>query len=337
MHPSAERECSIPESTAKGNRGYADIVDPSLRQIFEIKPDNPAGVRQAAGEAWLYVEAATEFCGGVWKLGTNYFEHAIYSDGERQLWARLADPGAIVYSWRERKRSEALELVLLLLLAAALAAKKVAQNAGSKAGGPITAFIGLVAAAAVLVLGEREAKAGAQRTNDDPLVALAEVLTDTGRPMPPEIKALIDSDPQLRELVRLEMERRRRAGGGQAAQAQQAAADASQDKGGEGRGRAPTKDATGSVAENPKTGSAPAVLPPVAAAAGSSGTTSGKPSVDPKPVPSDQKATGLSPAIPTRPAQAQPPSSAAANSYLSSLQKMMVCQGIGSPVTRVPI
>lgn len=218
-NPSAERECSIPESTAKGNRGYADIVDPPLRQIFEIKPDNPAGVNQAVNEAELYVMGAEEFCGGKWKRGTNYFEHPVHDDGERQLWARLAEPGAIVYRWRVRRRSKQSEWTRLLLLAAALAAAaalkaaKAGIKAGEKdAGGPITAIVAILAAVAVLVLGEREAKAGTKRTDDDPLVALADVLSDTGKPMPPEIQKLLDEHPELRELVRIEMERRRRSG-----------------------------------------------------------------------------------------------------------------------------
>jgi hypothetical protein len=217
--PSAERECGLPESTATGSAGWADIVDPPRRQIFEIKPDNPAGVRQAVNEAAYYVMSADEFCTGRWKEGTNYFEHAIHDDGEQQLWARLAEPGAIVYRWRVRQRSHQSEWVRLLLLAAALAAAALAKaakagmKAGEKdAGGPITAVVTILAALAVLVLGEREAKAGTKRTDDDPLVALADVLSDTGMPMPPEIQKLLDEHPELEQLVRIEMERRRRSG-----------------------------------------------------------------------------------------------------------------------------
>ncbi len=216
--PSAEREFSIPGSGGAcrtGAMGWADLANPATRELFEIKPDNPGGIAQAEEEVACYVQQAMEHCGGVWRPGMAYFDRPILDQGDRQLWARLGAPGAIVYRWQQRQRSRAMELAILLAIAAALAAaaRAAARKLADNAGGPVEAFVSILAAVAVLALGEREAKAGTQRTDDDPLVALAQVLTDTGRPMPPEIEALLREHPELRTLVELEAARRRRAGG----------------------------------------------------------------------------------------------------------------------------
>jgi hypothetical protein len=102
-------------------------------------------------------------------------------------------------------------------LAASFIGKKLLEQAvkalagSASKGGPILAVIQVLAVAAVIVLSERQARAGEKPADDDPLVALAQMLDDTGKTMPPEIRKLLEDDPELRELVRLEMERRRRA------------------------------------------------------------------------------------------------------------------------------
>ncbi len=112
--------------------------------------------------------------------------------------------------------------VLRFFLAVAVAAgatalvRRLLMAASKTRGGGLLVVLEALAAVAVLVLGERQAKAGTAATDDDPLVALAQVLGDTGQPMPPEMEALLREHPELRALIRLEMQRRRRAGGASA-------------------------------------------------------------------------------------------------------------------------
>jgi hypothetical protein len=99
------------------------------------------------------------------------------------------------------------------VLALTVIGKKVLETvAKGPKGNPILLLIQLAAVAAILVLRERQAKAGERQADDDPLVAFAQMLDDTGRKMPPEIRKLLEDNPELRELVRLEVERRRREG-----------------------------------------------------------------------------------------------------------------------------
>jgi hypothetical protein len=164
-----------------------------------------------------------------------------------------------------------LEALGATLVGRAILARVAKALAGSvRRGGPILAIVQAVALAAVIVLSERQAKAGENKIDDDPLVALAQMLDDTGKPMPPEIRKLLEEHPELRELVRLEVERRRRAGTG-------------------------TSGATG-TATKPGTGqsSEGSTVPPVIGGQserGSTGTPSGGTSKDGKPATNQRDAT----------------------------------------------
>jgi hypothetical protein len=218
FNPSALPEYGIPEGNCNtGNKGWADLVEPDRRTIYEIKADSYSGQQSGREEVACYVFKATEHCGGSWTHGTNYAEHDIWMGGDEVLHVRLAEPGVILYQRRRRRRQTQKDLVykiiLLGILAAIAAAKQAGKKAPGKVGGPILAAIQALAAVAVLVLVSKQAQAGERAVDEDPLVALAQMLDDSGQTMPPELRKLLDEHPELRELIRLEVERRRREGG----------------------------------------------------------------------------------------------------------------------------
>jgi uncharacterized membrane protein YgcG len=102
-----EKEYAIPGSSPAGNRGYADLVDKFNNHIYEIKPDNPAGLTAGQIEVNRYVTLAKTHCPirpgsfpPVWAPGTNYPTRLLSSGNPSMyLQARLAAPGVIVYDW----------------------------------------------------------------------------------------------------------------------------------------------------------------------------------------------------------------------------------------------
>jgi hypothetical protein len=303
INHSAETQYSIPEGTCFRNMGWADIVESDQRTIYDVKRNSAGALRTGEREVDCYVDGAIKHCGGIWKPGQNYFEHLIATEGNLELWAWLAGPGVIVWEWRQRQRQRQPSVdprLILLLLAIMAAAAAVAKKAAPKqAGGPITAIIQILAAAAVIVLAERQAKAGEKKTDDDPLVALAQMLDETGHPMPPEIRKLIEEDPALRELLRIEVERRRRSGAPTSPDAKPGATTTP----------GTTSSTTGGRADG-------------AAGAGTigGGAAGIKEEIEPKPTPADRKA-----AAPSADSSRQvPKDSAGANeSYWQAAQKAM--------------
>lgn len=97
-----EREYSIPYAGESGNRpGYADLAKPATKELFEIKPDNPAG--QAAGDLEItnYVAKAQMYCptsggAGSWHKGTTYAGTSLVFPGGTLKTLLYAD-GVIVY------------------------------------------------------------------------------------------------------------------------------------------------------------------------------------------------------------------------------------------------
>ncbi len=102
-----EVEYAIPGSSAAGNRGYADIVDKFSNHIYEIKPDNPAGLQNGNDEIIRYVTAAQAHCPvrpgsfpPVWAPGTNYPTRLLASGNPLlYLQAKLIAPGVIGYEY----------------------------------------------------------------------------------------------------------------------------------------------------------------------------------------------------------------------------------------------
>jgi hypothetical protein len=92
-------EYMIPNSSLNGKAGYADLVDLSSGEIFEIKPVN----LQVQGELEVsrYVAMANTKCaiGRPWKKGENYTQRVLVNplNPFNSVVANLAEPGVITY------------------------------------------------------------------------------------------------------------------------------------------------------------------------------------------------------------------------------------------------
>lgn len=107
---SGEVEYQIPGSSAAGNRGYADIVNKTSREIYEIKPNNEEAIAQGKVEVDRYVAKANVNCppamiadgGGTspWRKGTTYAKRTIPNpkSPNENIIAELNTAGLIVYS-----------------------------------------------------------------------------------------------------------------------------------------------------------------------------------------------------------------------------------------------
>ncbi len=101
-----ETEYAIPKSSVAGNQGYADIVNFTSNEIFEIKSTN--GETQGAKEVELYVCRGNEICrpaSGNWRKGTVFpsFKFIWPLDPSKEIDVRKSDyDGVISYVIREK-------------------------------------------------------------------------------------------------------------------------------------------------------------------------------------------------------------------------------------------
>lgn len=94
-------EYTIPQSSAKGNTGYADMVDTAKNMIYEIKPLTQAA--NGVTEAKRYVEMANKHCPPKkWSLGTAYPIRTLPFGGALLVAEQLlpAYPGVVIYEKR---------------------------------------------------------------------------------------------------------------------------------------------------------------------------------------------------------------------------------------------
>ncbi|MGN6435811.1 MAG: hypothetical protein ACTHMM_04725 [Agriterribacter sp.] len=111
-----EVEYQIPQGSLVGNKGYADIVNKATREIFEIKPNNKAGIDAGKDEVKRYVDKANANCpplrigatdgGGItaWREGTSYTRRTIPNpkNATQNIIAELKEAGVIVYGYESR-------------------------------------------------------------------------------------------------------------------------------------------------------------------------------------------------------------------------------------------
>lgn len=101
-----EIEFSIPGSSAAGNKGYADVVNTLNGNIFEIKPNNDAGILNGVTEVDRYVDKANLHCLSALPMGVAFNKTGTYSERNlptktpnTYLNAKLVAPGVIGYSY----------------------------------------------------------------------------------------------------------------------------------------------------------------------------------------------------------------------------------------------
>jgi hypothetical protein len=96
-----ETEYFIPKSSIKGNQGFADIVNFTSKEIFEIKTIN--GASQGLMEVEKYIDQGNKICppltGGVWQKGTGFPKISFIwpLDPLKELRVEQQNPGVIIY------------------------------------------------------------------------------------------------------------------------------------------------------------------------------------------------------------------------------------------------
>jgi hypothetical protein len=106
LHPSAYTEFAIPRSSKIGNTGYADIVNPITREIFEIKSQN--GETEGVVELGRYISKGNKYChpgGAGWQNGNSFAMPDLLwpRDPTKTLKAVIKPGGIIVYSFGENR------------------------------------------------------------------------------------------------------------------------------------------------------------------------------------------------------------------------------------------
>jgi hypothetical protein len=103
-----EIEYSIPNASLANpaNRGFADMVDTHYGTMFEIKPNNPAGLANGTIEVQNYVNKANSNCNPPTQIGTNWSKGTSYnatflptSTPNRYLKAEYIGPGVVGYGY----------------------------------------------------------------------------------------------------------------------------------------------------------------------------------------------------------------------------------------------
>lgn len=105
-----DMEYAIPQSSAIGNRGYADIVNKQTNEIFEIKPNNAEGLRLGSIEVDRYVQKAIANCPTApgsfppaWHAGTDYvIRYLPCTDPNKFLVAEKIANGVVGYKYVEK-------------------------------------------------------------------------------------------------------------------------------------------------------------------------------------------------------------------------------------------
>jgi hypothetical protein len=100
-YPGGALEYIIPQAGANGGNGYADIVNVSTKEIFEIKPDDPTNEALGVSQVSRYATKASENCGvGPWRLGTGYTPVILPypRDFTKAIKTRINPSGVILYS-----------------------------------------------------------------------------------------------------------------------------------------------------------------------------------------------------------------------------------------------
>lgn len=108
---SGAKEFSIPAAGAGGYVGYADLVDLTTFELYEIKSGHPMQILRGHSEVALYEFMAKRHCDKRWRAGKAYPRIRIIPQavkGGDVLVAGLMSPGLILYIWLPLKEAMAL-------------------------------------------------------------------------------------------------------------------------------------------------------------------------------------------------------------------------------------
>lgn len=102
QNPVAVREYQIPNSSALGYPGWADLADRSAKILYEVK--SVWEWARGAEEVDRYIDMANVYCGSGWSGGTDYVPTVFEDPGDinNVLLAASPSPGLILYTWFRR-------------------------------------------------------------------------------------------------------------------------------------------------------------------------------------------------------------------------------------------
>jgi hypothetical protein len=124
-------EFAIPAATDKGFMGFADLVDVTTKELYEIKSGTIWSIPKGMAEIGLYVQQANKHCGKGWRKGTSYpslwLIRGSLSGGKVLVTARFS-PGLIIYQWMDPKDVVALAAAAAVTKSIADAAKAAADK-----------------------------------------------------------------------------------------------------------------------------------------------------------------------------------------------------------------
>ncbi|HEV7661598.1 MAG TPA: DUF4157 domain-containing protein [Allosphingosinicella sp.] len=195
-----------PNMTAKSGMYAAapDIWDFLQQTMYEIT--TPSGATFRVNKLGAQLKLANALCGpaecgglqfdrGPWTPGAGCFNL-----GADLFFTARNVQGVIVYNMFKDATKELLTAALLAAIAVALKnmpkAGGKAALAGAKRLVPAYAIGSLIVMAGLLASGKAEAKAG---PGEEPLETLIKALEQKGTPMPPELREMIDANPELKE------------------------------------------------------------------------------------------------------------------------------------------
>ncbi len=102
QNPVAVKEYQIPNSSALGYTGWADLADRAAKTLYEIK--SVWEWSRGQEEVDRYIDMANVYCGSGWSGGTDYIPTIFEDPGDPNnvLLAASPSPGLILYTWFRR-------------------------------------------------------------------------------------------------------------------------------------------------------------------------------------------------------------------------------------------
>lgn len=189
--------------------GEPDLWDFTNATMYEIT--TPSGTLQRVGKLDAEIKLANKItskmdCGGMSFDAGRWAPAApcYWMGGDLYMQVFNVD-GVLVYHALKDATKEALLASLLATLAAAAKSGMLQRLGGAlaqKLGGRLVPGYAVASAVAAILLisaGRAEAKIGFG--GDEPLIALFKALEQQGTPVPPEIRKMIESDPELKKIV----------------------------------------------------------------------------------------------------------------------------------------